>query len=189
MPNKQLGLFLNSTTGLWAISASIIVLVILVRLAMKNAAGKEYRGQATVIMVLGLVSAVFFALTWWFPKRGEVHASVVPRIWVIGIFACLAYLATRIVRKTEDPDQTGGDLSLPFKFIAVSVGYMALMVLVGYFVASLAFLIAAMVLLSYRRRLVMLGIGAGWMVFSYLVFYRLLFVPLPRGMFFSAIFG
>lgn len=189
MPNKQLGQFLNSMPGLWTICAIILVLVLLGRLATKKALAREYRSQFSVILTLGLTSVVLLALTWWFPVRGQIPASVVPRIWILGIYACLAYLVSKILRRTEDPDPVDGDLALTFKFIAVCVAYIAFMVVVGYFAASLAFLIAAMALLSYRRRLVILGVGVGWMAFSYLVFYRLLFVPLPRGLLISAIFG
>ena len=78
---------------------------------------------------------------------------------------------------------------MPIKFIAATVGYIVLMVLVGYFIASLAFLAVTMTLLSYRRRLVILAISCGWMVFSYLVFYRVLFVPLPQGLLINTLFG
>jgi hypothetical protein len=63
------------------------------------------------------------------------------------------------------------------------------MVLIGYFVASLVFITVAMTMLSYKRRFVILAISGGWMVFSYLVFYRLLYVPLPQGLLITAIFG
>jgi hypothetical protein len=159
------------------------------RIAIKRSGCKEYAGQAVVIMALALVSALFLVLTLWFPVRGEVSAAVVPRLWILGIFACLAYLAVKILRKTEAPDEAAGDLPLPLKFMAVTVGYIALMVLVGYFIASFFFLIVTMSLLSYRRRVVILVVSAGWMVFSYLVFYRVLFVPLPQGIIIRALFG
>ena len=93
MPSKQLGAFLNSTTGFWAISAGIAVLLIAGRAVIKKFIRKEYSGQAMVILSLSLVSVVFLVLTLWFPVRGEVSAAVVPRLWIAGIIACLAYLA------------------------------------------------------------------------------------------------
>jgi len=189
MPSKQLGVFLNSTTGLWVLCAGMLVLLFAGRLILKKVIGREYMGQALVILAMGLVSAVFLALTIWFPVRGEVSAAVVPRLWIIGIFACLIYLATKIARKTEDPDEAAGDLMLPFKFMAVTLGYIVLMVLVGYFIASLFFLGVTMHLLAYKRKAVVLSISGGWMVFSYVVFYKVLFVPLPQGLLISALFG
>ncbi|OHD81559.1 MAG: hypothetical protein A3J97_08970 [Spirochaetes bacterium RIFOXYC1_FULL_54_7] len=156
---------------------------------MKKPIGKEYLGQGTVILVLMLVSAVFLALTIWFPVRGEVSAAVVPRLWIVGIYSCLIYLVVKILRKTEDPDEVAGDLILPFKFIFATIGYIVLMVLIGYFLASLFFIAVTMTLLHYKRRFVILAISGGWMVFSYLIFYRVLYVPLPQGLLITAFFG
>jgi hypothetical protein len=189
MPSKQLGIFLNSKMGLLALCAGLLVLLFLGRIAMKRLVAKKYIGQAMVIMALGLVSAVFLVLTMWFPVRGEVSAAVIPRLWIAGIYACLIYLFVKILRKTESPDEAPGDLVLPIKFMAAILGYIVLMVLVGYFIASLFFLGVAMTLLSYRRRLVILAIGCGWIAFSYLIFYRVLYVPLPTGLLINALFG
>jgi len=189
MPNKQLGIFLNSTPGFWALCAGLLVLIFAGRILMKKPFGKEYLGQGTVILTLMLVSAVFLALTIWFPVRGEVSAAVIPRLWILGIYACLAYLVVKILRKTESPDEAAGDLKLSFKFIFATIGYIVLMVLIGYFIASLVFIAVTMTMLSYKRRFVIISISAGWMVFSYLVFYRLLYVPLPQGLLITALFG
>jgi hypothetical protein len=189
MPSKQLGIFLNSTAGFWAVCAGLAVLLFAGRFVLRRFIGKDYQGQAMVILTLALVSVVFLALTIWFPVRGEVSAAVVPRLWIAGILACLVYLIVKILNKTESPDEVAGDLSLPIKFILATLGYIVLMVLVGYFIASVIFLAVTMTLLSYRRRLVILAISCGWMVFSYVVFYRVLFVPLPQGLLINALFG
>ncbi|GAB1482464.1 hypothetical protein MASR2M78_12790 [Treponema sp.] len=189
MPDKQLGIFLNSPTGFWAICATLLVLLFAGRLIMKKFIGREYIGQALVILAIAYMSAIFFALTLWFPVRGEVSAAVIPRLWIVAIFACLAYLFAKIIRKTETPDEEAGDISLPIKFILAIFVYIVLMVLIGYFLSSIVFIAATMTLLSYKRRLVILAISGGWMIFSYLVFYRMLYVPLPQGILINALFG
>jgi len=175
--------------GFWAILAALLVLLFAGRSVIKKTSGKVYLGQILVIMALAFLSLVFLVMTIWFPVRGEVSAAVVPRIWIAGIFACLIYLFIHILRKTEDPDEPAGDVGLSFKFMGITLAYIVLMVLVGYFIASLCFLAATMTLLSYRRPLVILAISFGWMLFSYLVFFRVLFVPLPRGILINALFG
>ena len=189
MPFKQFGSFLNSKLGFLAICAVIMALLLVGRAIMKKFISKEYLGQALVLLSLGLISTMLLVLTIWFPVRGEVSAAVVPRLWIAAIFACLIYLFVLLVKKTEKPDQDRGDIVLTVKFMAVTATYIVLMVLVGYFIASIIFLFAAMALLSYRRRIVTLSLGVGWMVFSYLVFYKLLYVPLPQGLLITALFG
>lgn len=189
MPNRELGIFLNSTAGFWVICTALLILLYAGRFVLKRFIGKEYLGQALVITAIVLITAVFFALSFWFPIRGEVSAAVIPRLWIACIIACCVFLAARILRKTEDPDPAVRDLSLPFKFMGLTIAYLVLIVLSGYFIASVIFIAVAMTLLSYRRRLVILSISGGWLAFSYLVFYRVLFVPLPRGLLITMLFG
>ncbi|MDX9898762.1 MAG: tripartite tricarboxylate transporter TctB family protein [Spirochaetia bacterium] len=189
MPFKELGSFLNSKPGFLAICAVIMALLLVGRAILKKCISKEYLGQALVLLSLGLIAAMLLLLTIWFPVRGEVSAAVVPRLWIVAIFACLIYLFVLIVKKTEKPDQDRGDIVLTAKFMAATAAYIVLMFLVGYYIASIIFLVVAMALLSYRRRIVTMSLGIGWMVFSYLVFYKLLYVPLPQGLLINALFG
>ncbi len=189
MPSKQVGIFLNSMSGFWTIGAGILILLLIGRAILLKYAGRTYLNQALILEALFLSSLVLLALTWWFPVRGEVPAAVVPRLWIAGIFACIAYLTTRMIRKTESPDTVGGDIALPIKFIAITIAYIVLMNLIGYFAASIIFIVVAMPMLSYRRPLVIAAVSAGWTAFSYLIFYRLLFVSLPEGILIKALFG
>ncbi|HUW71044.1 MAG TPA: tripartite tricarboxylate transporter TctB family protein [bacterium] len=189
MPNKQVGIFLNSMNGFWTISAGILILLLIGRSIISKYAGKTYLSQALILETIFLISIVLLALTWWFPVRGEVSAAVVPRLWIAGIFICLIYLIAKILGKTEAPDIVAGDIALPIKFMVITLAYIVLMILIGYFIASIIFIAAAMTLLSYKRRLTIVAICAGWTAFSYLVFYRLLYVSLPEGILIKALFG
>jgi hypothetical protein len=73
--------------------------------------------------------------------------------------------------------------------MGITLAYLVLIILVGYFIASVIFLAVAMTLLTYRRRSVILAISGGWLVFSYVIFYRVLYVPLPRGLLITMLFG
>ncbi|MBW2000184.1 MAG: hypothetical protein JRJ29_19770, partial [Deltaproteobacteria bacterium] len=53
----------------------------------------------------------------------------------------------------------------------------------GYFVSSFLFLAVMMHILSYKKKTVIYMVAVGWVVFSYLIFYRLLYIQLPLGYF------
>ncbi len=71
-------------------------------------------------------------------------------------------------------------------FLGLGVGlvvvYYFAMDYLGYFLSSFLFLVIAMYMLSYRKPLTILLVGTGWVLFSYLVFYKFLYIQLPLGL-------
>ena len=182
MTLERLGKFLDSTAGLGVILLCLAAVLVPIWLLVRKWNGGRYTGQILSISAIMLVSLAFFVLSFWFPARGEVSAAVVPRIWVGLLWVFCLYLLVRTLRGREEPPSRTGDLSVVFQFMGLAIGYLVLIQLLGYFISTFLFLIAAMTMLAYRRWLRLLAIVGGWVVFVYLVFYRVLFVPLPKGM-------
>ena len=66
-------------------------------------------------------------------------------------------------------------------FIGVTIAYLLIMQIVGYYISTLLFLISVMYFLSYRKYVTMFAVSGGWLLFAYLVFQRMLYIPLPQG--------
>ena len=80
------------------------------------------------------------------------------------------------------PPKTTSLLRTPVTpFVILMIIYVPSVSLLGYYVSTFVFIVIAMVLLGERRPGRVAGIAEGWLVFSYVVFARLLFVPLPVG--------
>lgn len=177
----KLGSFLNSKTGLLVVVGVFLLYLLIGYLAVKPLAKRQYRGQFVVILALIYISILFLIITYSFRKSGVVHSGVIPRIWIFGILACSVYLLITIFTGKESPDPEAGSLRRPIIFILTTLVYIMLMPYLGFFIASFIFLILAILLLEYRRWGVILAVSAGWIIFNYLLFYRLLFVPFPQG--------
>jgi hypothetical protein len=173
---------MNSQIGLLAIFLLFIATLTACAFASRFFLKKEYRGQFVVLVALVYVSVVFFIMTFGFRKSGSVSAAAVPRLWIFGILACCTYLLVIMIRGTEAPDPSSSSFLKPIQYILLCLVYVILIPYLGFFIASLAFLVIGIVILSYRKWLVIIGIAVGWLAFSYFLFYKLLFVPLPEGL-------
>ena len=67
------------------------------------------------------------------------------------------------------------------RFSILLVLYLVMLPWIGYLVTTGLFLVTAMIMLGERRPVTVLGVTVGWLVFSYLVFVKLLYVQLPAG--------
>ena len=159
--------------------------------------GRKYYGPhadlGEVIIPFALLSLalVLLAASLLFPRSGNVGAAAIPQLWIwflIPICAVLLFQAFRSVKVAGDHDKppatTASASLIPTHmapFIALMAVYVPCMWLLGYYVSTFLFLIVAMILLGERRVGRLAGIATGWLFFSYIVFARVLFVPLPLG--------
>lgn len=72
-------------------------------------------------------------------------------------------------------------LRSPLFFMGATVIYVLLVPLVGFFVATAAFMLASFALLGVLSWVVRLAVTAGFLLFAYLLFVRVLLVSLPSG--------
>ncbi|MBN1670124.1 MAG: tripartite tricarboxylate transporter TctB family protein [Kiritimatiellae bacterium] len=143
--------------------------------------GPQRLGRAVVPLLLLSISAVFAFSTAAFPAHDRVGPAVVPRLWIgvlvpVSLGLLVQALRGRPVRAAREVRPR-----LAPAFAGLLCLYLAGLYLVGYFVSSFLALPAAMRLLGYRRWRIMAAVSAAWLCGAYLVFYRLLHVPLPVG--------
>ncbi len=141
-------------------------------------------GRIMIPLFFIFLSIIFYLITYSFPVNEKVGPSVVPRLWIAFIIPLSLYLLFDILRKDkENIEIPKGDIPIVWKFFLLLVVYLISMIYIGYFISSFLFVFFAMLLLGYKKYSTMVLISAGWIVFSYFVFYRMLFVPLPTGKF------
>jgi putative tricarboxylic transport membrane protein len=190
MKIQSIDRFLDSPGGLLLLLAILLGIETLFYLFLSRKKS-PYKGQILVLVFLVYFSLVFLLLSFAFPVKGQVSAGVAPRLWIVGILLCTLYLAARIKRGKEkyDPTITVSQLLMVFIFILLCVGYLAIIDLVGFFPASLLFLLIGMRLLSYTHPVGLIALSLGWIIFLYVVFYSLLSVPFPEGLLLSYLWG
>lgn len=149
-------------------------------------------GEVIIPFVLLSLALVLLGASLLFPHSNGVGAAAIPRLWIwflAPVCAVLLFQAFCSLAAEGDHDKrpvaTTAATSLIHTpvapFIVLMTIYVPCVWLLGYFVSTFLFLVAAMLLLGERRVGRVVGIATAWLVFSYAVFARLLFVPLPVG--------
>ena len=142
-------------------------------------------------MVIGfflLISIVFYLQSFIFPVSSEVGPAVVPRLWIFTLVPLSLLLLVKTLKNKEGLEQAGPRVDIVLTFIGFLVVYLLVMNYVGYFLSTFIFMITGMIYLGYKNIKVMLITSATWIVFSYIIFYKILFVPLPLGKWLERLF-
>lgn len=182
--------FLEKGTGFMVLLAVLALLLIVVSLLILKSSKKQYAGRLIIPVFFMEFAILFGILALGFPDKGdEVGPGVVPLLWILGIFGFGLLLLIRGLIGHEEKDPVWGRVDKVSIFMAMTILYLIIMQLIGYYLATIIFLLSGMYYLAYKNWKVMISMTAGWILFSYFAFYRLLYVPLPKGMLIEWIFG
>jgi len=182
--------FLGKGAGFKVLLAVLAVVIIGISILVLKSSKKEYAGRLIIPVFFMEFAILFGILALGFPDKGdEVGPGIVPILWIVGIFGFSVLLLVRALIGNEDKDPEWGRIGKVSVFIAMTILYLLLMQIIGYYLATIIYLISGMYYLAYRNWKVMISMTAGWVLFSYFAFYRLLYVPLPRGLLIEWIFG
>jgi hypothetical protein len=107
-------------------------------------------------------------------------------VWFYALAVSTALAFIPIFTGKETPDvKWGGSL----KNIGIILGFLIISVVlfkyIGYYLSSALFVVATLWVLGVRKKIQLLILPLGWLVFSYFIFARLLYVQLPVGIIFS----
>ncbi|MDG2066027.1 MAG: tripartite tricarboxylate transporter TctB family protein [SAR324 cluster bacterium] len=154
---------------------------------MSHSKGQTPRFTGNILLPLSilLMCSVFYMQTLDFPQVEDVGPEVVPYLWMIFLVVFCVFLLFQAVKKRGQPDPESGQLRTLFIYVAFIILYLMLIEIAGYFVSTFIYLIVSMLYLGFRNRLSMVAISLGWLVISYGIFYKLLYIPLPIGPFLS----
>ena len=146
------------------------------------------RGTAESLLipaVFFIIGIVFLLKTLGFTGEEGVGPAVVPQLWIAVLCLLSLGIGIRAARRMQAPRAGAAEGNAITRFAALLVLYLAAIALAGYFVSTFAFLPLCMAMMGYRSVRGMLIAACAWLVFSYVVFVRLFFVPLPRGWLFD----
>ena len=155
---------------------------------------RPYTGQLMVLMgVLG-VGLIFFLITFSFPPpapilRAVTTAGTIPRIWFYALIPVTILALIPIIRGKDDPDPKWGNVRLVAMVLAALIVSIGLFGVLGYYLSSAIFIVTMMWMLGSRNKIELVAVPAGWVLFSYFIFARLLSVRLPIGRVFTALLG
>ena len=143
---------------------------------------RPYLGNILLPASLVVLSLVFWVFTYTFPEE-EAGAAVLPRLYIALILLLSGIILLQIFRGREKTVARLEKRGLLALVIAMLAGYLLVIPLAGYFLSTFLFIALMLHLLSYKRKVLIWLISGGWVVFSYLLFYKLLYIQLPLGVF------
>jgi hypothetical protein len=144
-----------------------------------NSPRDSYIGNLILPLVILAFTAVFFSQSLDFPPQEDVGAEAVPNLWTTFITIFCLYLIYAAIRRKGIPDPKAGNIGQVILFTAWLGVYLFAASTIGYFVSTFIFLVISMYALTYRKIPTILAVAAGWIIFSYIIFYRLLYIQLP----------
>ncbi|MDE0793394.1 MAG: tripartite tricarboxylate transporter TctB family protein [SAR324 cluster bacterium] len=141
----------------------------------------RYTGNVLLPLSILLMCGVFYTQTLDFPELEDVGPEVVPYLWMIILVVFCVFLVFQGVRKSGNPDPEPGQLRTLFTYVSFIIFYLLVIESAGYFLSTFIFLVVSMLYLGFRKRLVIVATSLSWIVFSYAIFYKLLYISLPVG--------
>ncbi len=186
---KALGQFLNTQVGFFVAFGSFVVFLGIAAFIISKTRKRRFMGRILIPLGFIGIAVIFYLITLGFPREQQVGPAIVPQLWIFFLVALNIYLLIRGITGREGEDPEKGRIDTVFLFLALVVIYLVAIQLIGYFISTFFFIVLAMYMLAYRNYVVIFSTAVGWLIFSYFAFFKLLFVPLPKGLVFSLIFG
>lgn len=174
--------YFSDGMGLTILIVVLLAMLVGIGIATRRSGKKGYFGEILVPSTLIAVSVVFLAITFSFPGE-EAGPAAVPLLWIFWTIVLCAAILWQVVRGTAKPDPESGRLGFLLLVTVLLISYYFAIQTIGYFLSSFLFLVLLMHILAFKKKLIIYAVAAGWVVFSYAVFYRLLYIQLPLGYF------
>lgn len=165
----------------WMIPATAGVLALALR--------RRHRRPTGVLVVAWsslALAGLFFVRAWGFPPPTpgqNVGPATIPLIWS----AVLAFFAAMEIRAElrDHKSMEHGRVRLVLGIIVLMATFVALLPRAGFFPATVVLLLGGFYAIGYRRHIVAAVVAAVVLAFCYVIFIRILGLPLPMGSLFQ----
>ena len=173
---------------LMGVIIGLIVVLALFGIKIYRSSLAHILGRVMVIGFFLIVSVVFSLQSLTFPANSAVGPAAVPRLWIAVLIPLNLLLLIRTIRRQEEIGTNGQRVDIVLTFFGFLVVYLIAMLYIGYFISTFLFVVGGTIYLGYDRLKIPLIVATGWVLFSYIIFYKILFVPLPMGSLFEGLF-
>jgi tripartite-type tricarboxylate transporter receptor subunit TctC len=170
------------------LTIGLILILTIVGIVISRSNVSHILGRIMVIGFFLIISIILYLQTLTFPANSEVGPAVVPRLWILMIIPLSLLLLFRTFKRQEKVEANGPRIDIVLMFIGFLVVYLIAMNFIGYFISTFLFIVAGMLYLGYKNHKVTLIVATSWIFFSYVIFYKILFVSLPLGKFIEGLF-
>ena len=162
--------------------AIVFILIALITIRLYRSSKQYLSGHIFLFLFFTAISFLFYILCFSFPGNAQVGPDVIPKLWISILFPLSLIVLYQILKeKPENLIIKSGRLDMIYLFIVFLIGYLFAIFYVGYYISTFVFLIIGMNILGNKNHKTQLIVSVVWNLFSYLIFYKLLYIPLPLG--------
>lgn len=174
--------FFSEGIGLMWLSIGVLAILLVIGIWVRHSRMKPYLTNILIPSCLIALSLVFLVFTFDF-RVEEAGPAVIPRFYIFLILLLSSIVLMQIFSGKEETVPKIERTGLLVSAMAALIGYFLVMPFIGYFLSTFIFIVLMLYMLSYRRKGLIWLIAGGWVIFSYYVFYKLLYIQLPLGVF------
>jgi putative tricarboxylic transport membrane protein len=174
--------YFSDGLGLAILIVVLLAMLLTIGIVVRRSSKKDSFGEILVPSSLIAFSIVFLAITFSFPAE-EAGPAAIPLLWSFWTIVLCAAILWQVLHGKAKPDPESGRLVFLLLVTLLLIAYYFAIQTIGYFISSFLFLVLLMHILSYKKKLIIYLIAVGWVAFSYIVFYKLLYIQLPLGYF------
>jgi hypothetical protein len=165
-----------------ALGIGLAIGLLTVGLLIRFSRMRPYLGNVLIPCCLIAVCLVFLVITFGF-RVEEAGPALIPRLWIYMILVLSGIILWQVFHGKDEVVPRIEKPGLLALVVVALIGYFVAMSYLGYFLSSFFFVALLLNMLSYRKKVLIYVIAGGWCLFSYLVFYKLLYIQLPLGFF------
>ena len=174
----------------WVLLAFAAVMVGLYYLFDSNKRTKPVKGQLLVLCGMDFVTLLFYILTFSLrisklAKDAGATPRTVPRLWALLMLLASIGAFVAVLKQGAEPDEKFNKWVFALLVGVGSIFSVILFNYIGYYLSSAAFIVLVMYAMGERNKLQLIITPVVWCIFTYVVFYKLLFIKLPFGLLFS----
>ena len=154
---------------------------------------KRVRVQLLCLVGMDLVTLLFYLLT--FNLRvsklaAEAGATprTMPRLWALLMTLASIGAFFAIIKDDNKEDEKFNKWAFALLVGVGSIFSVILFQYIGYYLSSAFFIFVVMIAMGERNKLQLVLVPVIWCLFTYFVFYRMLYIKLPFGSLFEALF-
>ncbi len=174
--------YFSEGTGLTMLATALLIILFGVGIGIHNSAKKPFFGEILVPCTMIAMSLLFLAITFSFPTE-EAGPSAVPRLWIFWLCVLSSGILWQVFKGKAPEAKESGRLGFLLFVTLMMIAYYFAIQTIGYFISTFVFLVLLMHVLSYQNKFIIVSMASGWILFSYTVFYKLLYIQLPLGFF------
>ncbi len=166
----------------------LLVLYSALLLVMYFVNRKWITGDTVIASSLIFLGLFLYLLTLQFPA-GKLASSVgpasIPRLWIYGLWLFSIWLLISSFKNSQKVQTNFTLVWVPIRLIFLMIIYLLIIKYLGYYLSTWLFLVIGAYALNYRKHLLIFSVAFSYILFSYLVFYKILGVPLPTMLLFQ----